>query len=184
MTSTRFFIVRTLLIGITHSFGVLGWEAVSQALEVCEPQSRGAGGGGGGRAWFRQSAEAVASPPMAIASFSLVAIDCPDPHSLAEFYSAITGWRIGHVHEDWVQLDSDSGATIAFQRVENYVPPVWPGSEHPQQLHIDFDVTDLDEGEARVLAAGARKTPVQPGTSWRVYLDPAGHPFCLVKAEP
>ncbi len=120
---------------------------------------------------------------MAIASFSLVAIDCPDPHRLAEFYSAITGWRIGHEGEDWVQLDSDVGATIAFQRVPDHVPPVWPGNEHPQQLHLDFDVPDLEEGEARVLEVGARKAVVQPGMSWRVYLDPAGHPFCLVKAE-
>lgn len=120
---------------------------------------------------------------MAIASFSLVAIDCPDPHQLAGFYSIVTGWQIGYEEEDWVQLDSDVGATIAFQRVSDHVPPVWPGNEHPQQLHLDFDVPDLDEGETRVLEAGARKADVQPGSSWRVYLDPAGHPFCLVRAE-
>jgi hypothetical protein len=32
-------------------------------------------------------------------------------------------------------------------------------------------------------ALGARKADVQPGTSFRVYLDPAGHPFCLVLDE-
>lgn len=26
---------------------------------------------------------------------------------------------------------------------------------------------------------GATKHPDQPGTSFRVFLDPAGHPFCL-----
>ncbi|WP_346434207.1 VOC family protein [Phytohabitans maris] len=26
---------------------------------------------------------------------------------------------------------------------------------------------------------GATKHPHQPGTSFRVFLDPAGHPFCL-----
>ena len=55
--------------------------------------------------------------------------------------------------------------------------------EHPQQLHLDFDVDDLDVGEEQVLALGARKAEVQPGKTFRVYIDPAGHPFCLVLAD-
>ncbi len=60
-----------------------------------------------------------------------------------------------------------------------YRPPEWPGQEQPQQAHLDFYVGDLDEGERRVLDLGARKHEVQPGGDFRVYLDPAGHPFCL-----
>ena len=60
---------------------------------------------------------------------------------------------------------------------------MWPGSEAPQQLHLDFDVPDLDAAEAEVLALGARKAEVQPGRDFRVFLDPVGHPFCLVRAE-
>jgi catechol 2,3-dioxygenase-like lactoylglutathione lyase family enzyme len=53
--------------------------------------------------------------------------------------------------------------------------------EHrPQQEHLDFEVDDLDTGEAEVLRVGARKTSFQPGETFRVFLDPAGHPFCLV----
>jgi predicted enzyme related to lactoylglutathione lyase len=119
----------------------------------------------------------------AIATFSLVALDCPDHRSLAEFYAAITGWEVGHVDDDWAQLTSDGGATIAFQKAPGHVAPDWPSDAHPQQLHIDFDVDDLDVGEAQVLALGARKAEVQPGQTFRVYLDPAGHPFCLVLAN-
>ena len=36
-----------------------------------------------------------------------------------------------------------------------------------------------DVGEAEVLALGATRHDHQPGTSFRVFLDPAGHPFCL-----
>ena len=61
-----------------------------------------------------------------------------------------------------------------------YVAPTWPEGPRPQQLHLDFDVDDLDEGEALVLGLGATKAEVQPGRSFRVYLDPVGHPFCLV----
>ncbi|MFL1376407.1 VOC family protein [Nocardiopsis protaetiae] len=120
-----------------------------------------------------------------IATFSLVALDCPDPVSLAEFYAAITGWRIGPWEDDtWIQLVSGTGATLAFQKAPGHVPPEWPGDERPQQLHLDFDVPDLDTGEQRVLAIGARKAGFQPAPdSFRVYLDPAGHPFCLVRAD-
>jgi catechol 2,3-dioxygenase-like lactoylglutathione lyase family enzyme len=117
-----------------------------------------------------------------IARFSLVALDCPDAGALAAFYGRITGWpvRDDETEGDWIELASPGGATIAFQQVEDHRPPVWPGSEHPQQIHLDFDVLDLDEGEAAVLALGARKAEHQPGTTFRVFLDPAGHPFCLV----
>lgn len=117
-----------------------------------------------------------------IASFALVAIDTPDTTGLAEFYSAITGWEIQpHEGTSWIELNSPSGATIAFQEAPGNVPPTWPGDEHPQQLHLDFDVPQLDAGEEAVLALGARRAETQPGTTFRVYLDPSGHPFCLVQ---
>ncbi len=121
----------------------------------------------------------------AIARLSLVALDCPDPLALARFYASITGWEVADDDsgwdgtEDWVQLKAPAGATLAFQLSNDFQPPSWPSADHPQQLHLDFDVPDLDAGEAAVLAIGARKADVQPGTTFRVYLDPAGHPFCL-----
>ena len=129
-------------------------------------------------------------PPVRL---SLTAIDCPDPMALAGFYSALTGWPLDATSEEleeiealevvtWVQLRSDVGATLAFQRVDGYRAPQWPGQERPQQLHLDFDVPDLDAAEEQVLALGATKHAVQPGESFRVYLDPVGHPFCLVLA--
>jgi catechol 2,3-dioxygenase-like lactoylglutathione lyase family enzyme len=120
-----------------------------------------------------------------IARFAVVALDCPDARALASFYSQITGWEVddGGEDDDWVELVAPGGGvTIAFQEVADHRPPDWPGSERPQQAHIDFDVADLDDGEAKVLAIGARKADVQPGEYFRVFLDPAGHPFCLVRA--
>jgi hypothetical protein len=119
----------------------------------------------------------------AIAKLQLFAFDCPDPHRLAEFYMAITGWELDHVGDEggWVELRSDAGATLAFQLAPDHQPPVWPSSDHPQQGHLDFEVDDLDAGEVAILAIGARKADVQPEPdAFRVYLDPAGHPFCLV----
>jgi catechol 2,3-dioxygenase-like lactoylglutathione lyase family enzyme len=117
-----------------------------------------------------------------IAKLSLFALDAREPRQLAEFYSKITGWEIERDSADWVRLRSDTGATLAFQLAPDHEPPVWPSADHPQQAHIDFDVDDLDAGEAAVLAIGARKADVQPEPdSFRVFLDPAGHPFCLCR---
>nr|WP_260607023.1 VOC family protein [Streptomyces sp. WAC08241] len=52
----------------------------------------------------------------------------------------------------------------------------------PQQSHLDFGVPDLDTAHARVLAHGATLLDAgEDGRSRRVYADPAGHPFCLVR---
>jgi predicted enzyme related to lactoylglutathione lyase len=118
---------------------------------------------------------------MSIARFSVVALDTPDPVGLAQFYSAITGWEI-EPYDDihWIQLRSDTGATIACQLAPDHIPPQWPDPAHPQQAHLDFVVDDIEAAERRVLELGARKADHQPGPTWRVYIDPAGHPFCFV----
>ena len=119
---------------------------------------------------------------MAIARSPIIVIDCPDTRSLAAFYAALLGWDDIQVNEEdgWTAIRSDDGRDrIDFQQVDDYRPPAWPGQERPQQMHIDVTVDDLDEGEAAVLELGATLHDTQPGTTFRVFLDPAGHPFCL-----
>src|ERR1700761_5490751 len=115
---------------------------------------------------------------MAIARFPSIVIDCPDPGALATFYGAMLDWKV-EVSSDWADVRADYGQCISFQQVEGYVPPRWPGQEVPQQMHLDVVVDDLDAAEAAVVDLGATKHEHQPGTSFRVFLDPAGHPFCL-----
>ncbi|NUR05983.1 MAG: VOC family protein [Nocardioidaceae bacterium] len=116
---------------------------------------------------------------MAIARFPVVVLDCPDPRTLADFYSALLGWKIERSDDDWCSIRADYGDSLAFQRVDSYAAPQWPSQSIPQQMHIDVDVDDLDRAEAAVLQLGASKHDHQPGTTFRVFLDPAGHPFCL-----
>jgi len=126
------------------------------------------------------SSSVTPQPP---ARLQVVALDCPDPAVLAAFYAAVLGTEIEEGDDDdWVQLVPRGGTPLAFQRVADHRPPEWPGAEHPQQMHLDLEVDDLDAGEAAVVALGARRHAVQPGTTFRVFLDPAGHPFCLVTA--
>lgn len=123
---------------------------------------------------------------MPIAHHVYTAVDCAHPASLARFYAELTGWEVGELEDsedkvEWVDLFHNGVRMMAFQKVANYIPPTWPDGPIPQQLHFDFHVKDLDTGESKILAIGAKRHPVQPGTNFRVYLDPEGHPFCLVK---
>ena len=116
---------------------------------------------------------------MAIARFPNFVFDCPDAAALAAFYGALLDWRVKGVG-DWIEIrPADGSDCISFQQVDGYRAPQWPGQEVPQQLHLDVVVDDLDAAESAVLALGATKTEHQPGTTFRVFLDPAGHPFCL-----
>jgi predicted enzyme related to lactoylglutathione lyase len=115
---------------------------------------------------------------MAIARFPVVVLDCPDPKILAEFYGTLLDWKVQQVGDGW-SARAEYGDALGFQEVEDFKPPQWPGQDVPQQMHIDVVVDDLDVAEAAVLELGATKHEHQPGTTFRVFLDPAGHPFCL-----
>jgi predicted enzyme related to lactoylglutathione lyase len=115
---------------------------------------------------------------MAIARFPSLVIDCPDPAELARFYGTLLDWKIESSDGDWAEIRTD-GQCICFQQVADYSPPTWPTQSAPQQMHLDVVVDDLDTAEAAVLELGATRHEHQPGQSFRVFLDPAGHPFCL-----
>jgi len=110
-----------------------------------------------------------------------VTVDCDDPQSLARFYRELTGMTVGFSSDEYVVLTSNSGTAIGFQRVDSYRAPQWPNQRFPQQLHLDFAVEDLDAAVALMLSLGATRPEHQPGGGrYRVLLDPAGHPFCLL----
>ncbi|ANW19899.1 VOC family protein [Streptomyces clavuligerus] len=118
---------------------------------------------------------------MAIATLESVVLDCPDPQALAAFYRRLLG---GEIHVDdsgWVELVGHGGTSLAFQSAPGHTPPTWPADGVPQQAHLDLRVPSLDAAEPEVLALGAKPLDAEaPGRTWRVYADPAGHPFCLV----
>jgi predicted enzyme related to lactoylglutathione lyase len=124
----------------------------------------------------------------------LVVLDCPDPHELATFYGSLLGWEVeSGADDDWVVLSHPEGGvapdrpdgrtSLGFQRIDDYVPPTWPGGAHPQQFHLDLSVEDIAKAEPAVLALGGRVAAEQPSQDggFKVYLDPAGHPFCLCR---
>ncbi|MFF0148266.1 hypothetical protein ATK36_2895 [Amycolatopsis sulphurea] len=117
----------------------------------------------------------------AIPTFGCVAIDCPDPVALAAFYQRILDWGEPTIRNDgqWATLVNPTGGPrLEFLWVPDYRAPEWPSAEKPQQAHLDLEVTDLEAAHERVLGLGAKLLDDSPET-FRVYADPAGHPFCL-----
>jgi hypothetical protein len=122
-----------------------------------------------------------------IAGLQCVALDCADVAELSRFYALLLGGVVNKpdprwaLDDAWAALHTESGLVLAFQRVEDHTPPQWPDATRPQQFHLDLGVTDLDHAQEHVVKLGA--TLLDAGDamrSWRIFADPAGHPFCLV----
>lgn len=115
-------------------------------------------------------------------------LDCADAAALAAFWAAMLGRSIAYREDGWVTLScGKDGHHLSFQQVEDYRSPRWPGQDMPQQMHLDVLVVDLATAEAQVRALGAipLSEVLDPGPKeWRIYADPAGHPFCLVTSTP
>ena len=106
-----------------------------------------------------------------------VTIDAPDAAALARFYADLLGMEVTYDGPEGAFITGD-GKSVLFQQVTGYNPPRWPDPAYPQQAHLDIIVDDLDPGEARALQLGASRLS-GGGKTFRVFADPAGHPFCL-----
>ncbi|QLH22225.1 VOC family protein [Streptomyces sp. Rer75] len=122
---------------------------------------------------------------MVVAKLNVVAVDCPDPTALARFYQQILGGEIKNEGEPWVDLFLPGGARLAFQESPGHVAPSWPSETGAQQLHLDLNVADMATAQEQVLALGARALDLDDDggkRDFRVFADPAGHPFCLCRS--
>jgi catechol 2,3-dioxygenase-like lactoylglutathione lyase family enzyme len=127
-----------------------------------------------------------------------VAVDSTNARAAAEFYRQLLGFTYhagsepppegsdDPAGEDWLVLENPAGGPrLAFQQVESLPPSTWPGTERPQQLHLDVYVSDPDTlaaHHARALALGARVLEDRsddPEEPLYVYADLDGHPFCM-----
>jgi hypothetical protein len=121
---------------------------------------------------------------MAVARVGMVSLDCAEPVPLAEFWAGLLDCEV-LVRNDQVSAVQAGTFMISMIRVPDYRPPTWPGGTTPKHVHLDLAVRDLDEAETEALRLGARKAEEQPRPDeWRVFFDPAGHPFCLTANIP
>jgi hypothetical protein len=129
-----------------------------------------------------------------IGELSGVALDCPDPEALAEFYSELTGWPVVYSSKDWCSVGErvDSTFHLSFQLSPGYEPPTWPDPRSSMQAHLHIRVPDLDEAERAAVDLGATLLPEDNSATlaernqtgnFRVMADPSGHIFCLCPAR-
>lgn len=112
-------------------------------------------------------------------------LDCDNMDELSAFYEKLLGWTrsSGEEYTTLVDMEQKGLPTwITFQQTDGYTPPVWPARADRQQqmTHLDFHVKDVDEAVKYALSCGATMAEAQFDDRWRVMLDPAGHPFCLL----
>jgi hypothetical protein len=129
------------------------------------------------RRWCRCGIVAAMPAP----TLKMITLDCAEVRPLATFWSALLETETLVVQDEYAML-AGPGAAIGIGRVEDYVPPVWPNPNGSKQFHFDLACEDITATEARCLELGATVPAEQPGETWRVVLDPAGHPFCLTDA--
>lgn len=115
-----------------------------------------------------------------VASLAMITLDAAETAPLARFWSAVLGWPILVLTEEYAMLQGPSHA-LGIGAIPDYRPPSWP-DDGRKQFHLDLAAVDLEATAARCVELGAERVAEQPGETWIVLRDPAGHPFCLSDA--
>lgn len=105
-------------------------------------------------------------------SIGMVTVDCSDPQSLAQFWTAALGATVAGDYGDFVMLTGTPA--LGLQKMPE--PRAGKNRVHPD-LHTDdraAEVARLTALGASVLAEGNA-----PGLRWTVLADPEGNEFCV-----
>jgi Glyoxalase-like domain len=118
-----------------------------------------------------------------------IVLNSPDPWTLAAFWARLLGGTPTEWYPGWVTLEPPPhGKRLSFQGVSRQAESAAQSRAGPS-MHFDVLVSDLPAAHKRVVALGGafvsehispRPGPSEEQVPWRVYQDPAGHPFCLV----
>jgi catechol 2,3-dioxygenase-like lactoylglutathione lyase family enzyme len=116
-------------------------------------------------------------------TLAAVVLDAANLEDESQFWHRLLGGDV--VKRERHHLVTVEGSpVIAVQLAPNHAPPQWPDGR-PQQVHLDLAVDDIGAAHWQAMDAGARLLHQPDGTDdaspsgYRVYADPAGHPFCL-----
>lgn len=114
--------------------------------------------------------------------FQVIVFDAADLEAESTFWAGVLGGSVD-AEDDWHMVLVDGQPRIGVQLAPNHVRPDWPDGT-PQQIHLDLWVDDPAEAHALVMDLGATVLKeAEDGDdapdAFRVYADPAGHPFCL-----
>ena len=116
-----------------------------------------------------------------------IALECPEPMALAQFYSNLTGWPIVYSDADWCSIgeSEDAAFHLSFQRSAAYRAPVWPDPASSMQFHLHVRVADLDAGEAAAITALAKnrlataaraRAPIRAASAFKDWIPNSNSP--------
>jgi Glyoxalase-like domain len=119
-------------------------------------------------------------------SFQVVVFDAADLAAESSFWAGVLGGTVD-AEDDWHMVRVDGQPRIGVQLAPNHVSPDWPDGT-PQQIHLDLWVEEPGPAHDLVMSLGAtvlKEAADEPTPdTFRVYADPAGHPFCLCWVKP
>ena len=111
-----------------------------------------------------------------------VTFDCADPRSLAGFWSAVTGYELAEVRDDFARLDAPDHRGVRHLLFFRVPEP----KTTKNRVHIDLASRDAEAEITRLVDLGASLIDGEPpqwrtanGTRWVVMQDPEGNEFCL-----
>lgn len=117
-------------------------------------------------------------------------VNAEDIDAEADFWAAVLGGEVANADSDafgqWRDVVVDGAVVLGVQRAPGLIAPTWPDDSVPLHIHLDVyaEVDEVDASSRELLALGAREldtsqSPAEREHGFRVYADPAGHPFCL-----
>lgn len=114
----------------------------------------------------------------------MTVFDASDMELESAFWAGVLGGTVD-AEDDWHMVLVNGALKIGVQLAPTHVPPQWPDGD-PQQIHVDLWVEDISSAHQEVMDQGAtvlQDKKADGQAAFRVYADPAGHPFCLCWSE-
>jgi predicted enzyme related to lactoylglutathione lyase len=126
-----------------------------------------------------------------VARIRHITVDCKDAYSLAQFWSALTGWPI---EEENAPGDTQCLIAPALPEPLNASMPAMLFIQVPEpktaknRIHLDLGPTDRtrDEEVTRLAELGASIIAdhrIAEGLGWVVMTDPEGNEFCIERSD-
>ena len=105
-----------------------------------------------------------------------ITFDCSDPRRVAEFWAAVTGFRMQEPRTGWAGINDDltECPRLLFVRVPE-------GQTVKNRIHLDLRADDVKSEVSRLVGLGASVVEERSTRdhSWTVLHDPEGNEFCI-----
>lgn len=122
--------------------------------------------------------------------YRMTVLDAADIDAEAAFWAGLLDGTV-EGGDRWRNIWIDSNWQLGVQLAPDHVPPTWPDTGIPQQIHFDFYRVGIEARDAahdKVLELGGRMLRPAPDRmaerGVEVYASPAGHPFCVCWIPP